>query len=396
MTQHFKSIEKLRQEKGEFTLICNSDTDVLLTTFKQYRISISATREKKFMDDMTAPERILMLVTYAKFFVKKGWLESMELLRRVREMFVETDDPEASTLRYTKNRIYYVVDLLHAFRDIFHAFNLQWQQIRSWLPPKMITSGKEVVRGGGQNGQNKNGQGGRNGNSTDTDQGSNKASGNNGDKPCCWYCGRNNHVTAKCDSQSWEGIEKDVKQQRAYLNKEKCPYADSERGKACMAKFGVRYIPNLAWVISENGDLVRTPYGVGTVLSFDSKFDLYEVDLDWRPLDLQIAEHKEREARYRDKKNDDDAPKLLARAEDSGPTLLETVEEASEDEEEPSSSGNTNRNQGDDFVSSPTHSIDMSQSVRDEQVGIDKSCISTDDTSIQTTLFRSCTQAYSE
>ena len=136
-----------------------------------------------------------------------------------------------------------------------------------------------------------------------------------------------------------------------------------------------------AW---QNGDLVRTPYGVGTVLSFDSKFDLYEVDLDWRPLDLQIAEHKEREARYRDKKNDDDAPKLLARAEDSGPTLLETVEEASEDEEEPSSSGNTNRNQGDDFVSSPTHSIDMSQSVRDEQVGIDKSCISTDDTSIQT------------
>ena len=114
----------------------------------------------------------------------------------------------------------------------------------------MIASGKEVVKVSGQNGQNKNGQGGRNANSTDTDHGSNKASGNNSDKLCCWSCGRNNHVTAKCDSQSWEGIEKDVKQQRAYLNKEKCPYADSERGKACMAKFGVRYIPNVTWVIS--------------------------------------------------------------------------------------------------------------------------------------------------
>lgn len=39
------------------------------------------------------------------------------------------------------------------------------------------------------------------------------------------------------------------------------------------------------------GQSVRTPYGIGLILSFDPVKNLYEVDLDWRPLDVQFAEH---------------------------------------------------------------------------------------------------------
>jgi hypothetical protein len=44
----------------------------------------------------------------------------------------------------------------------------------------------------------------------------------------------------------------------------------------------------------DTGARVRTPYGVGVILGFDPIFDLYEVILDWRPLDVQLKEHEER------------------------------------------------------------------------------------------------------
>eukprot|EP00816_Leptocylindrus_hargravesii_P008596 CAMPEP_0196827012 /NCGR_PEP_ID=MMETSP1362-20130617/93925_1 /TAXON_ID=163516 /ORGANISM="Leptocylindrus danicus, Strain CCMP1856" /LENGTH=1194 /DNA_ID=CAMNT_0042207625 /DNA_START=937 /DNA_END=4521 /DNA_ORIENTATION=- len=41
------------------------------------------------------------------------------------------------------------------------------------------------------------------------------------------------------------------------------------------------------------GDLISTPYGRGRVLEgYDSVWDLYEVELDWRPLDLQISDYQ--------------------------------------------------------------------------------------------------------
>ena len=36
---------------------------------------------------------------------------------------------------------------------------------------------------------------------------------------------------------------------------------------------------------------VRTPYGIGTVVGFDPMLDLYEVELDWRPLPVQVEEY---------------------------------------------------------------------------------------------------------
>jgi hypothetical protein len=40
-----------------------------------------------------------------------------------------------------------------------------------------------------------------------------------------------------------------------------------------------------------DGEKVKTPYGCGTITGFDPKFDLYDVELDWRPLDVQVNEH---------------------------------------------------------------------------------------------------------
>lgn len=40
------------------------------------------------------------------------------------------------------------------------------------------------------------------------------------------------------------------------------------------------------------GDKVRTPYGIATILGFDADFDLYDIELDWRPIDVQVKEHE--------------------------------------------------------------------------------------------------------
>ena len=41
----------------------------------------------------------------------------------------------------------------------------------------------------------------------------------------------------------------------------------------------------------KDGEKVRTPYGVGTIRGFNAAFDMYDVELDWRPLDIQVAEY---------------------------------------------------------------------------------------------------------
>jgi len=41
----------------------------------------------------------------------------------------------------------------------------------------------------------------------------------------------------------------------------------------------------------KDGEKVRTHYGNGTILGFYSEFDLYDVELDWRPLDVQVRDH---------------------------------------------------------------------------------------------------------
>eukprot|EP00586_Coscinodiscus_wailesii_P001693 CAMPEP_0172486202 /NCGR_PEP_ID=MMETSP1066-20121228/14668_1 /TAXON_ID=671091 /ORGANISM="Coscinodiscus wailesii, Strain CCMP2513" /LENGTH=1174 /DNA_ID=CAMNT_0013251999 /DNA_START=498 /DNA_END=4019 /DNA_ORIENTATION=+ len=51
----------------------------------------------------------------------------------------------------------------------------------------------------------------------------------------------------------------------------------------------------LAKRIWKNGDKVSTKYGVATITSFDPIFDMYGVELDWRPLNVQVEEHQKHE-----------------------------------------------------------------------------------------------------
>lgn len=45
--------------------------------------------------------------------------------------------------------------------------------------------------------------------------------------------------------------------------------------------------------IWNDGTQVRTPYGIATIESYEPIFDLYSVKIDWRPLDMQVAEYKQ-------------------------------------------------------------------------------------------------------
>jgi hypothetical protein len=72
----------------------------------------------------------------------------------------------------------------------------------------------------------------------------------------------------------------------------------------------------------EDGQKVRTTFGIGTVMGFDPVFDLYDVELDWRPLDEQVKDVEQDAA----KKDDSRTSKVAER----NPTTLQTVEEEDE------------------------------------------------------------------
>lgn len=73
----------------------------------------------------------------------------------------------------------------------------------------------------------------------------------------------------------------------------------------------------------KDGEKVRTPYGIGTVHGFDPYYDMYDIELDWRPLAVQVAEqlHSIKEGASR-------APPAR-----SGSKLLATVHETVETED---------------------------------------------------------------
>ncbi|KAL7501183.1 hypothetical protein ACHAWT_011044 [Skeletonema menzelii] len=50
----------------------------------------------------------------------------------------------------------------------------------------------------------------------------------------------------------------------------------------------------------EDGERVRTIYGIGVIKGFDPIADLYDVEIDWRPLDEQIRDFEKQEATKKD------------------------------------------------------------------------------------------------
>jgi hypothetical protein len=78
----------------------------------------------------------------------------------------------------------------------------------------------------------------------------------------------------------------------------------------------------------KKGEKVRTPYGIAIIRDFDPVYNLYNVYLDWRPLDVQVLAHAE------DKKK---APTAVEPRKHSNPQqrashALSTVEETDDEE----------------------------------------------------------------
>jgi hypothetical protein len=76
--------------------------------------------------------------------------------------------------------------------------------------------------------------------------------------------------------------------------------------------------------VRAHGQLVKTPYGVGRVLTFDPIFDMYEIELDWRPLNIQVAEYSVLKAK--DAKPKPSSPRKASTEVPALETVLETDE----------------------------------------------------------------------
>lgn len=100
-----------------------------------------------------------------------------------------------------------------------------------------------------------------------------------------------------------------------------------------LAKCGEKPVPLIeSERLWKDGQKVQTPFGRGEIMSFDPIFNMYEVELDWRPLDLQAREFKENASKDL-AKSAPEKPKKLQGTDDSAKTL-ETVFENEEDARE--------------------------------------------------------------
>ena len=75
----------------------------------------------------------------------------------------------------------------------------------------------------------------------------------------------------------------------------------------------------------ENGQKVQTTFGAGIIIDFDPLNDLYDVELDWRPLDQQIEDY-EQEIKEKDRDSKNSMSKRIER----NTQTLQTVEEEDE------------------------------------------------------------------
>lgn len=63
-----------------------------------------------------------------------------------------------------------------------------------------------------------------------------------------------------------------------------------------LERYGMETVPLIeSPLLWEVGEKVRTSYGIGIIQGFDPVWDLYEVELDMRPLDVQVKEHEQQE-----------------------------------------------------------------------------------------------------
>jgi hypothetical protein len=76
------------------------------------------------------------------------------------------------------------------------------------------------------------------------------------------------------------------------------------------------------------GEKVKTPYGTAIIHGFDPIFNLYEVSLDWRPLDVQVLEYAAEKAKLPTSVQ----PREQASPQLRGQPALSTVDESADEE----------------------------------------------------------------
>ncbi len=86
----------------------------------------------------------------------------------------------------------------------------------------------------------------------------------------------------------------------------------------------------------KDGENVTTPYGNGTVVSFDKVFDLYEIVLDWGSIQDQVSEYekeqRERKATQKTQNNNNQSNEIISDVSERQPKALETVFELDDEE----------------------------------------------------------------
>lgn len=80
----------------------------------------------------------------------------------------------------------------------------------------------------------------------------------------------------------------------------------------------------------KDGQKIRCPFGTGKIVTFHPISDMYEVELDWRPLDVQVTEYKKNELLEMQKTSSSMSPPP-SKSTDARSQPLETVFEADEE-----------------------------------------------------------------
>lgn len=140
----------------------------------------------------------------------------------------------------------------------------------------------------------------------------------------------------------------------------------------------------------KDDERVRTPYGIGVIRSFDPAFDLYEVELDWRPVDVQVADHTKQDAKAR--KKGGESPSLLSRSsripDGGGPMVLETVVEATDENDDGSSEASD---------TNPLNDSDVFQSsIRDQLERVSEHVDANEENSSDTSIIEATPSVISE
>ena len=119
----------------------------------------------------------------------------------------------------------------------------------------------------------------------------------------------------------------------------------------------------------EDGEKVKTLYGIATIVDFDPIFDLYEVEVDWRPLDEQVREYEA--SKKEDANSRGTLRKIGSKLAERNPMLLQTVVE--EDDESnylsPAASFDASKKSSKQSLLSTTENLDLAipESVLEEK-----------------------------